>query len=52
MSWYWWVLVGIVAVNGLVIALIALALATIWWRKRRAAGAEQRDQSEISQKAP
>lgn len=45
MSWYWWVLVIILALNGFLIGLIALALALSWWRKSRAAREERRKES-------
>lgn len=46
MSWYWWVIIGILAINGFIIVLIALALAANWWRKKRAARLDQRDESD------
>jgi TRAP-type mannitol/chloroaromatic compound transport system permease small subunit len=40
MKWYWWVVTAILALNGLLIALIGLALAFARVRKIRAARAE------------
>jgi mannose/fructose/N-acetylgalactosamine-specific phosphotransferase system component IIC len=40
MKWYWWVVTVILALNGLLIAMIGLALAFARVRKSRAARAE------------
>ena len=42
MAWYWWILIGILGLNVLVIALVALFLVfdSIW--SKRAAGQERR----------
>jgi mannose/fructose/N-acetylgalactosamine-specific phosphotransferase system component IIC len=40
MKWYWWVVTMILALNGLLIALIGMALALARVRRSRAARAE------------
>jgi hypothetical protein len=40
-SWYWWVLIGIMAVNAAAIALIALVMIADQVKKRRNAKEDQ-----------
>jgi len=42
MEWYWWIGIGILALNGLLIALIAFALVAMRLRQKRAAQAERK----------
>ena len=37
MRWFWWLIIGILALNALMILLIALALLADKWRRRRTA---------------
>ena len=37
MRWFWWLIIGILALNALMILLIALALLADKWRRKRIA---------------
>ena len=45
MAWYWWVLIGILGLNGLVIVVVALFLARDWLRTRGTASEGELDSS-------
>jgi uncharacterized membrane protein len=47
MKWYWWAIISILAINGFVIILIALALVADRIRKSREAGNEKQENSDI-----
>lgn len=46
MAWYWWLLIGILGLNALVIVVVALFLAMDWLRARRAASKNEQDAGE------
>jgi len=43
MAWYWWAVAGILGLNALVVAVVALFLAADWFRARGAAPEEGQD---------
>jgi uncharacterized membrane protein len=43
MAWYWWILIGILGLNVLVIALVALFLVLDSLRSRRAAARREQE---------
>lgn len=43
MAWYWWIVAGILGLNGLVVAIVALFLVVDWFRARRDASEEGED---------
>jgi uncharacterized membrane protein len=46
MAWYWWVVIGILGLNALVVVVVALFLAADWYRTRKAISKSKQDTSE------
>jgi hypothetical protein len=51
MKWYWWIVASILAINGLLIALIAAALVFDKFRKAREAARNRRGDSDADKAA-